>query len=309
MPREDESPPEYAPHPGEVCQRDFTGSASVRRNRSSGEGEPNRTTVTINTDDEDRHGTIIEPEGARLERYNDNPVVLINHRRGMVAGTSTVSLRDGKLVANMEDGDWDRDDPEIKRWFNKVTSGIISAASIGFRTHEREKELIDEDGDPYDYSNVRYRITDWSLLEWSFVAVPSNPGALVTARQLRRQDPSADGQMHAPFGELAGALTEATDRLERVANGLAQQDPADDDSHDDEAAPSPSDAPEKAAQAADSADDERDASAASSDEDAPPPSPRVVKASLADLRELAGEATKARKRNARTLAKRRLGKA
>jgi phage head maturation protease len=304
----DDDAPNHAPQPGEVCQRDFTGSTSVRRNRSSGEGEPNRTTVTINTDDEDRHGTIIEPEGARLERYNDNPVVLINHRRSMVAGTSTVSLRDGKLVANMEDSDWDRDDPEITRWFNKVTSGIISAASIGFRAHEREKELIDEDGDPYDYSNVRYRITDWSLLEWSFVAVPSNPGALVTARQLRQQE-SAGSQAHAPFGELAGALTEVTDRLEHVADGLTQQNRTDDDSHDDEAAPSPSDAPEKAAQAADSADDERDASAASGDEDAPPPSPRVVKASLADLRELAGEATKARKRNARTLAKRRLGKA
>ena len=190
--------PLWVPRPGEKCFREFT--PRIRRNRTGGAETNNRTTITINTDDEDRHGTIIEPEAARLDNYDQNPVVLINHMRSLVAGTSAVSLRNGQLVANMEDEDWDLDDPDIERWFNKVKNGIIRAASIGFRSHEVEKELIDPDGDPYDYSNVRYRITDWELLEWSYVSVPSNPGALVTERSMRGAGSGEQFMMH--FQEL-----------------------------------------------------------------------------------------------------------
>lgn len=186
--------PIWVPRPGETARRTFAG-ATIRRTRTPGADEADRTTVTINTADEDRHGTIIEPRGARLDNYKKNPVVLINHLHSLLAGTSSVSLSGGRLVANMQDDEWDLDDPEIARWFSKLKKGFLRAASIGFMSHEIERELIDPDGDPYDWKNVRYRIVDWELLEWSYVTVPSNYNALVTQRELARHglaDPRLD---------------------------------------------------------------------------------------------------------------------
>lgn len=321
------SSPLWVPRAGETCRRSFTGVA-IRRNRTKGAGEDNRTTVTINTDEEDRHGTIIEPEGARLENYNRNPIVLINHRYSLLAGTSAVSLRNGRLVANMSDDDWDMDDPDIAKWFRKMKAGLLSAASIGFRSNEVEKELIDPDGDPYNWNNIRYRITDWELLEWSWVTVPSNPGALVTSRQMQSDNP------------VMVALQSIEQRLDQLSGQTSWQDtPAEDAAHDEvadvatddaelserEAAPEGESFDVQAAERSESEADEVPADAAQ----APPPSrrngaddaaekpQRVIQVSGSDLRRLADAAREAQARRhaaaraakAHELAKRKLGRA
>jgi phage head maturation protease len=176
--------PDWAPVRGERARRDFP--IEVRRTRASGSDVDNRTTVTINTLDEDRHGTIIEPKGARLDEYGRNPVVLINHDYSLLAATSSVSRSETALVANLSDEDWDHDDPEVERWFRKLKRGLLKAASIGFMVHDYVEEMIDPEGDPRDWRNLRYRITDWELVEWSLVSVPSNPAALVTQRMMDR---------------------------------------------------------------------------------------------------------------------------
>jgi hypothetical protein len=151
-----------------------------------------RVDVTINSRTEDRHGTIILPRGARLERYNeDNPVVLINHEHSMVAGISTVSVRDAGepvLQAQQREEDWDTEDQEIRKWYRKVMGEpqVVRSASIGAMFHEvvpgRDydgiERLVDTEGrDPRSLPDV---VTDWSLVEWSWVTVPSNPEATVT---------------------------------------------------------------------------------------------------------------------------------
>ena len=172
-----EALPIHVPQPGEYCRRTFVlGESDVV---TAGE----RTTVTINTVEEDRHGTVIEPAGADLSQYHRNPVVLINHDYDLLAGRSSVSLSGGQLVASQTDADWDLDDPSIERWYKKLKRGFLRAASIGFMATRVERELRDSTG-PDDWTNRRHRIVEWALLEWSYVTVPSNPGALVTARQL-----------------------------------------------------------------------------------------------------------------------------
>ena len=52
-----------------------------------------------------------------------------------------------------------------------VKTGVIDTVSIGFNSHKSE---------PLSRGGVRF--TDWSLLEISFVSVPANPNAVVTAR-------------------------------------------------------------------------------------------------------------------------------
>ncbi len=149
---------------GEVCYRNV--STEIRRSSDDA-----KTTIIINTDDEDSYDTIIDPIGCRLQRYSSNPIVLINHNYSLIAGTSSVALRNGKLQAEMSDEDWDLEDAEIVKYYRKVKRQIMKAASVGFRWFDykvekrREKDII--------------RFTDWELLEWSFVTVGANPMALV----------------------------------------------------------------------------------------------------------------------------------
>jgi len=172
-----------------------------------------RVDVTINTRTPDRHGTIILPKGSRLETYNENnPIVLINHDHTLPAGVSTVSVEEGngrkpKLRATMEDRQWDLNDEEVKRWHQKVTSDppIIRSSSIGALFHkvvpgrefDRIGEMVDTtDKKPRELPDV---VTDWTLAEWSWVSVPSNPDATIGR------------------GAMDRMMREAQSRIERVA--------------------------------------------------------------------------------------------
>lgn len=220
----DQRHPVWVPRSDEYCRRELFGDI-LRRTRTSDAAEENRTTVTINTAQEDRHGTIIEPSGAQLADYKRNPVVLINHDYSLLAGVSTVSKRDGKVEANMRDEDWDLDDERIAPWQRKVRKGLMKGASIGFRALEVVKELIDEDGDPWAWDNLRYIIRKWTLLEWSYVSVPSNPGAVVTARQLHTPTTTID--LHGLDLRLAAIETKLGDRTdERSVSDAAAPAPA-----------------------------------------------------------------------------------
>jgi phage head maturation protease len=139
--------------------------------------------ITINTSTLDRYGTVIEPDGVNMDNYRKNPVFLINHDPNLLAGSgANVRMQGGKLIAEVDDDNWDQDDPQIKRWYNKVKNGTMRASSIQFLPLEWNEE---EDED-----NGRFmRITNWELLEWSFVTLPGNPDAVRTARS---------------FSELAG---------------------------------------------------------------------------------------------------------
>lgn len=189
---EDELTPEWVPCIGETCHRNF--HITVRRNRTQGAEEENRTTVTINTADPDRHGTIIDPQGGDFGNYRNNNVVLINHDHNLLATSATVSLRDGKIEANINDEDWDLDDPEIARWHRKLKSGLLKATSVGIIVKAWEwnrptdgggfRPLTDDESPNWQDDIIR--ITEWELLEFSFVSVPSNPNALVTSRMANK---------------------------------------------------------------------------------------------------------------------------
>lgn len=193
---------------GQAYYRDFAPwdgpVAGVTRSQNN-----DRVTVTINSTDEDRHGTIILPRGGRLDRYNEgNPIVLINHDHNLPAGISTVSVRSANggdvLQANMEDRQWDLSDEEIARWHRKITMDppVVRSASIGALFHEitpgRDfdgiEQLIDTDGrSPRTFPDV---VTDWTLAEWSWVSVPSNPAATMSRSVIDRIAREAEARIN-----------------------------------------------------------------------------------------------------------------
>jgi len=209
--------PDWAPAIGERVRRDVF--IETRRNKTKGSEVENRTAVIINTADEDRHGTIIDPSGARLDNYRRNPAVLINHDHDLLAAVSSITVQGDRIVANLDDDSWDHDDPLVERWFRKLKKGILKAASIGAIVHDYVVELIDPEGDAEDWDNRRIRITDWELIEWSFVSVGSNASALVTQRMIDRQAKVAPGAF------LADALPTAPREINPVEDRPVASEP------------------------------------------------------------------------------------
>jgi HK97 family phage prohead protease len=146
--------------------------------------------VTINTTAEDRHGTIIDPAGAELENYRKNPVVLLNHNPEQIVGTSSVRLSDDRrrLIATMQR--WAESAGSVRR---KVENGILKAASVGFRVIEKERAK-----NPKGESVLI--VTRWELVEWSWVAVPSNPTALARSGQVQKLPEHAVRQLRGAQG-------------------------------------------------------------------------------------------------------------
>lgn len=133
----------------------------------------NRTiTGMITTDAVDRYREVVDPNGAVLEAYRKNPVVLLNHAswglpigknlwiksasNGLIAKTQFADTQLGRDVLGLYEGKY------MRAW------------SIGF---------IPQAWEDYDVVEFGYRrkYTQWELLEYSAVTVPANPEAVTNA--------------------------------------------------------------------------------------------------------------------------------
>lgn len=129
------------------------------------EGDKKRTfKVIISTDQVDRHGEVVLQSGIKTDHYMANPVVLWGHNHfEMPIGTCTSMYqenRDGKNVTIAE-GYFARHE-KAQACADLYDDGILKTTSIGFIAKERDGNVI----------------TESELLEFSFVSVPANPGAL-----------------------------------------------------------------------------------------------------------------------------------
>jgi len=122
-----------------------------------------------------RDGHVLVPQGCRLANYQANPIVLWSHDAD-------------KPIGNVESIEIAGDDIKARVRFaplgisgqadetrGLVKAGVVRAVSVGFDPL---------DGEPLDRNKPKggQRFTDWELLELSFVSVPADPGAVVTAR-------------------------------------------------------------------------------------------------------------------------------
>ena len=145
-----------------------------------------RTAVfAINTDDVDRDGEVLMPQGANLKHYNSNPVVLYGHDYNSLPVARALWTRktkeDGRQVLlskpKFANTDFAND------VFNLVADGFLSTASVGFIPSDKQGRAPTEEevkGRP-DWAKATRIYDKWDLLEWSIVPVPSNPFALARA--------------------------------------------------------------------------------------------------------------------------------
>jgi HK97 family phage prohead protease len=122
-----------------------------------------------------RDGHILLPQGCVADNYRANPIVLWSHdpdhpvgnNENLVVEPAQISARTRFAPVGIS-----RKADEVR---GLVKAGVIRAVSIGFEIIECE---------PLDPKKPRggQRITQWELLEMSFVSVPADVGAVVTAR-------------------------------------------------------------------------------------------------------------------------------
>jgi len=132
------------------------------------------------TESEDRDGDILLALGARLDNFRKNPVVLYAHRYSdlPVAKCLSIEALHGKgLKARIqfpEAGVSEQADVVHALW----RGGFLNAASVGFLPFTWSDRPKGDDA-PQGVSRHNGRIyTDWELLEFSIVPVPSNQDAL-----------------------------------------------------------------------------------------------------------------------------------
>lgn len=132
-----------------------------------------------------RDGHILVPQGCRLDNYRANPIVLWSHdpdkpianAENAIVGADQISARIRFAPLGIS--------PRADEIRGLVKSGVVRAVSVGFDPVE---------GEPLDPKKPRggQRFTDWELLELSFVSVPADPGAMVTARANGETDMAED---------------------------------------------------------------------------------------------------------------------
>jgi HK97 family phage prohead protease len=145
--------------------------------------------VTMSTSAQARDGHVLEARGVDLTNYRANPIVLWQHVPGLPVGNAEdIHVAGDKIVARIRFAPLGiSDTADTVRGL--VKAGIVKGCSIGF-------DIID--AVPLNDAKPRggLRITAAEILECSFVSIPADTGAQVTARAARRASaPMAQGSL------------------------------------------------------------------------------------------------------------------
>jgi HK97 family phage prohead protease len=132
--------------------------------------------LIISTGQLARDGHIFMPQGAQLENYRKNPIVLWQHltEQPPVARAETVTIEGDSIAARVRFAP-SGISPKADEIRGLVKSNIISAVSVGI------DPIMTEPLDPKKPRGGQ-RVSAWELLEISFCNVPVDTGAGVTAR-------------------------------------------------------------------------------------------------------------------------------
>lgn len=133
-----------------------------------------------------RDGDVLVPQGCVLDNYRANPIMLWQHNPDFpVANSEEISVEQDRITSLVRFAP-----PGVSRKADEVRglvkAGIVRGISVGFEPLEME---------PLDPKKPRggQRIIRWELLEASFVSIPADTGAVVTARAEKTAEGRAEG--------------------------------------------------------------------------------------------------------------------
>ena len=184
----------------------------------------------ISTASIDRAGDIVDVEGWDLENYLSNPVVMIDHSysvRDLIGGGAPEIAKDGLWTVTTF-GKHELGEAA----FELVKHGVAKAWSVGFRALKKHRI---RDGESVDcpvcmeIENPGYGVhfLGQELMEYSLVAVPMNPDAVLAA-QSKGVSPSEFPRLFEvgagePARESANPQRESLQRLATAAQFVRGQ--------------------------------------------------------------------------------------
>lgn len=136
-------------------------------------------TAIISTDTIDRDNEVMKPNGADLENFMKNPVVLWAHNYAEPAIGKALWVT--KTRKNIKAKTKFAETPRAEEVYQLYKGGFLKAFSVGFIPTESHKPEPKEIEKRPELSTARNIIDKWELLEFSAVPVPANPEALATA--------------------------------------------------------------------------------------------------------------------------------
>jgi hypothetical protein len=140
--------------------------------------------AVINTLDVDRFSTVVDPQGAVIENYMKNPVVLWNHYPDFPIGRALeLEATKKSIIATWQffDGSQIPEKGMILQLIEDVwqlySQGFIRGHSIGFLPLE----------DEWNEDEHIIQFKKWELLEFSLTPIPANPNALAKAPEVLKR--------------------------------------------------------------------------------------------------------------------------
>jgi len=161
----------------------------------------NNLVFKISTNIPDRDEDILEPQGVKLENYRANPCVLFAHNyENLPVGRSVRET----VYPDYIESEVEFAPTEFAQDVRKLCEGgFLRAASVGFIGHKFE---------PIEGSKYGKRYTEWELLEWSVVPVPSNFGSLIQNAKSKGVNLDAMEKELSQLEQKAGAAISAKNR-------------------------------------------------------------------------------------------------
>lgn len=137
--------------------------------------------ITASDETVDRYGDVIVADGWKTDNYTRNPVVLVDHnyRVESIVGVGEPRIKGKKLKIRITD-DETPENEKAAMVIRLRAQGFLRAVSVGFQPMKWEK-ILDKDGN----WKGSFRFTEQDLLELSWVAVPANPNATMSAPEVQ----------------------------------------------------------------------------------------------------------------------------
>lgn len=161
-------------------------------------------TFVASTADPDRHNTVLNQKGWRLENFKRNPIIGYQHNLYgdmcnapdpddvIGRGVDIYVNDDGKLILDLV---FDQENEKALKVESKVDRGFLSTVSVGFIEIGDGHRGNEDDGEDKEL----YYFHGQELLEVSVVNIPSNPNA--AKRSFRSQTFDALKYIYRELGE------------------------------------------------------------------------------------------------------------
>jgi phage head maturation protease len=180
----------------------------------------------ISTVDKDRDNEQLMPDGVDLENYRKNPVVLYGHQYSSLPIGKNIWIKqdDRGLIAKTVFAKTEFADQLYNAYTEDVggTGPLLKAWSVGFIPKKwRDKEEKDAEDSP----NRIY--TEWELLEYSAVPIPSCPSALTLAveKGLIPEQLKKDMEIEIEIDDFQDEPILVDDVLAQIDEEKAEKDP------------------------------------------------------------------------------------